>query len=158
MATWRRPLSFAEEGCPDHTLRAALGDAAKPCLDRDCAIVGGWDACYMATETDADGDQGGPCQEGRPWGAVLGNPEVRGGDKLEMDMWSQAHTWDFHVIPRTATTERQDKGFQQWALVLQENIFNYCISGSFMFYYKCLFNIWPDLKYFSLPLQNFNSV
>lgn len=109
MATWRRPLSFAEEGCPDHTLRAALGDAAKPRLDRDCAIVGGWDACYMATETDADGDQGGPCQEGRPWGAVLGNPEVRGGDKLEMDMWSQAHTWDFHVIPRTATTERQDK-------------------------------------------------
>lgn len=72
-------------------------------------------ACYTATETDADGDQGGPRHGGRPGGAVLGSPEVRGGGELEMDTWSRAHTWDFHAIPRTATSERQDKGSQQWA-------------------------------------------
>ena len=85
---------------------------------------------------------------------------LRSGEEMNW-RWtcgSRAHTWDFHVIPRTASSERQDKAFQQWALVLQENIFNYCISGSFMLYYKFLFNIWPDLKYFSLPLWNFSSV
>lgn len=52
-------------GRPDHTLRAGLGDPAKPCLDRDCAIVGGWDTCYKGNETDADGGQEGPLPGGR---------------------------------------------------------------------------------------------
>ena len=50
----------------------------------------------------------------RAGGQLCESTAARGGE-LEMDTWSQAHTWDFHAIPRTAISERQDKGSQQWA-------------------------------------------
>lgn len=65
MGTWRRPLSFLEEGRPDHTVMAALWDLSlgwsQPSHARaltETAIVSEWGACYTATETNADGGPG----------------------------------------------------------------------------------------------------
>ena len=55
-------------------------------------------------------------------GEIYGDLEVlyglailRSGEEMDW-RWtcvSQNHTWDFHMSPRTVTTERQGKGFQR---------------------------------------------